>query len=610
MARLPALALSLAALAYLALPAAAQPQLSVEMTTDRSELAVGETFVLQVRATVRGGRLERLDIPELSAFDVISQRSASPMQFGFGTGGAQQVTMSQTQSYRLRPLAAGTFTLKPARAVAGNARASSQPVTIVVTGGPAGASPGAAGAAPQTGASADVAGDGFQMDGEAFLRTTVDVTEPFVGQQVTATVYLYTRAPLRAAPTMVREAGVDGFWAQDLLPRDRSINAESQMVQGVAFRVYKLRRYALFPLREGELSVGAPEAVFTTGSAFGLFGRGGGELRRQGVPVAIRARPLPPPAPASAVVGDYRLDARLDRTAVRTGDAVTLTASVQARRGNVRDVRLTLPPIPGVRVLEPRTEDEIRHPGDVVGGTRRVEWLLVPEQPGRIELPRLTLQVFDAEAERYGEVRGPELALDVAGVATAPAPEPEPQPETRDESPAPGTLELGPIRRQAALTRRAPPFSATPLFWALLLGMPALFALGAGTQALRRRRRARGAGDEGKRVGTKLRRARDAISAGDARGFYGALAGALRAAVERSLGEPVGALTHDRLRAQLREQGMEEELVRRIIDELDGCDFARFSSAGGTADEMRQALARGAALVSRVSRFRRGGAPS
>ncbi|MEO0325739.1 MAG: BatD family protein [Myxococcota bacterium] len=597
------------ALATVARPAEAQPQLSVEMTTDRSEVSLGETFVLQVRATVRGGRIEQLEVPDLSAFDVISQRSAAPMQFGFGSGGVQQLTMSQTQTYRLRPLSAGSFALKPARVFAEGTSAESRPVTVVVSGGSAApaAPPGGSSTAPAQ-PTADVAGDGVQVDGEAFLRTTVDVAEPYVGQQVTATIYLYTRAPLRAAPTMVREASVDGFWAQDLLPPARNLDAQTQVVQGVPFRVYMLRRYALFPLRAGELTVGAPEAVFTTGSAFGLFGRGGGgELRRQGVPVTLRARALPPPAPAGAVVGDYRLDARLDRTAVRTRDAVTLTASLQARRGNVRDVRLTLPSLAGVRVLEPRTEDEIRHPGDVVGGTRRVEWLLVPEQPGRIVLPRLSLQVFDPESGRYTKVEGPELALDVAGAATG-APTPAPAEDARiddaPEAPAPDALRLGPVRRNAALTRRAPPFSSTPLFWALLLGLPALLMLATGAQALRRRHGARGGGHEGQRISAQIERARGAIAGGDARGFYGALSAALAASVERSLGRPVGALTHDALRRELRTEGMDEELVRRVIDELDGCDFARFSSAGGTTEEMRQALARGEALMNRVGRFR------
>ena len=94
------------------------------------------------------------------------------------------------------------------------------------------------------------------------------------------------------------------------------------------------------------------------------------------------------------------------------------------------------------------------------------------------------------------------------------------------------------------------------------------------------------------------------VADGDVRAFYGALAGALRASVERSLGEAVGSLTHDALRRQLRARGMEEELVRRLVDELDGCDFARFSSAGGTPEEMQQALGRGEALLDRLGRFR------
>ena len=61
-------------------------------------------------------------------------------------------------------------------------------------------------------------------------------------------------------------------------------------------------------------------------------------------------------------------------------------------------------------------------------------------------------------------------------------------------------------------------------------------------------------------------------------------------------------MTHAELRVRLRELGADDELVERIIDELDGADFARFSASGASDDEMSRALSRTQALIDRLAR--------
>ena len=95
---------------------------------------------------------------------------------------------------------------------------------------------------------------------------------------------------------------------------------------------------------------------------------------------------------------------------------------------------------------------------------------------------------------------------------------------------------------------------------------------------------------------------------GDVRAFYGTVAAALKLEVERRLGEAIGGLTHDRLRHELRERGLDENIVRRLIEELEGCDFARFSSAGGSEVEMSQTLSRARSLLKELDSFRPQGA--
>jgi hypothetical protein len=104
-------------------------------------------------------------------------------------------------------------------------------------------------------------------------------------------------------------------------------------------------------------------------------------------------------------------------------------------------------------------------------------------------------------------------------------------------------------------------------------------------------------------VREKLDGAKRALKTTDVGAFYPAVAASLRAALEGRLGEPVGSLTHAQLGERLAAAGMGADLRDRLVEELEGCDFARFSAEAGSADEMDRCLQRVRAMVQRVERF-------
>jgi hypothetical protein len=91
--------------------------------------------------------------------------------------------------------------------------------------------------------------------------------------------------------------------------------------------------------------------------------------------------------------------------------------------------------------------------------------------------------------------------------------------------------------------------------------------------------------------------------AGEPTAFYGEIARVLQAVIEARLGGPVGGFTHRELHAHLGMRGMEEDLARRVVEELEGCDYARFSAAGVARAEMESCTDRVQALVERLDRF-------
>jgi hypothetical protein len=379
-----------------------------------------------------------------------------------------------------------------------------------------------------------------------------------------------------------------------------------QTVNGTPFRVYMLKRFAAFPLRAGDLSLGPLRVTFETGSVFDVFGggRGPSQITRESPPVVVHARALPAPedSNSTAIVGRFSIEASLDRSEIATGDAATLRAVVRGS-GNIRDVQLTLPGIDGLEALAPHIEDAIASPGDLVGGTRTLEWLLVAKKPGTFDLGRLGFSAFDPLAEAYARVEAAPLSLRATGESIANA---APADSATDDVDSEGAPSWGSLHATSALERRRPPIAGELSFRVALLAPPVLFfgALAFTAMARRRNRRRSESRAIAARSSKKLLAEAVALrESGDARAFYASVGRAIRKALEARLSAASQGLAMRELRALLAERGMTEDLRLRLLEELEGCEFAQFSASSTDAPEMDRALERARALIARVEAF-------
>lgn len=586
--------------ALLAPPASAQQvQASVTMQAVPAVVQPGQMFRLEVRAEVIGVQNPRIELPDLSAFELRRREISTPHQLGVRFGNQRPIVQSTTV-YRLvlRALQPGTFELAPAAVVGpGGERFESAPLTIQVGG--AAADPGPAGDP-----TAPPVGDATEFDPQGFIRTVVDDPRPYVGQQVTVTVYLYAREPVRGSLQITQEPTAAGFWVHDLLPPTRSLDPQRQDVHGIPFNVYVLRRFAAFPLREGPLTIGATAVSTSTGGGlFGLFDRGA-PLARAGVPLTLEAQPLPSEGrpPGRVHVGSLELTAELDRAQVATGDAVQLTVTAEGV-GQMSQIELPSPSAPGLRVLEPEIDDQVSSPRDLVGGTRIFRWLIVPEREGETTLGPFEVPVFDPATRTYAVARAPALTLTAAGNPTSVAVAPAVGAPSADDEAA---ISLGPIRTRSALSR-SPSRSLAGATWLpyAFAGPPLIFAAALIVRTARRRGdgAARASKSKAREAKRRLATAAKHADASAPAEFYAAIAHALKELLEAKLGRALGSLTHAELRRLLVSRGLDEGLAERVVDELEGCDFARFAAAGARAEEMQLCLTRARAILEELDRF-------
>lgn len=598
------------------------PQVRVELSADRKELTVNDNVAVRVYVQAQGQGQPDIEVPEFEGFQVVQRAVQRPMQFSFGFGQAAPVVTSTTQyTFVLVPIAPGTFKIPPVRVTFGQRVFQSQPLVLTVTG-QAGAQPSAAtpaqgqpqqpAAAAQPAQAPQATGDAANFDQEAFLRTVVDKTEPYEGEQVTATIYLYTRHNLQQVPAVQAEASTDGMWVQDLLSPTRSLEPTRQIVNGHGFWVYVLRRFAGFPLRTGDLTIGSMALTISHDTVFDLFdpNRGaGGDVQRSSVPILVRVKPLPADhKPDGAVaVGSFEIQAALDRKQMATGDAATLTVNVRGK-GNLRGVHIADPHVSGLQILQPEVHDLVESPDDRVQGTRSFAWLIVPEAPGTYTLPELSIATFDPEHASYRTIHTEKLTLVAAGSARADA---TTKAQASDDHPSSAGQqdEVWPaVRAHSELLRAQTPLASRGFYpWALLF-TPLLWFGSWFVPATWSRIRSRGGQESVERAALRAARKRlsgaeSALAAHDARRFHADVASALQTTLEARLGEAISGLTRGELLATLKERGMSDSLSGALCDVLAQCDFARFSSAAVSDADMQGLLARAEQLWSDVAAF-------
>ena len=592
------------------LPSVAFAELSVSMTADRAQVAVGQSLVLQVEVATDSLQGPEVTLPNLDEFDVLKQSMQKPMRFSFGLGG-QQVRSSTIYQFVLQPRHQGRITIGAATAKQGNQQAKSKELVIVVGNGqepaaPAHSAPSEPAQPAQPAVQAEVVDHGSyvdaqQVDPQAFIRTVVDKSHPYEGEQVTVTFYLYSRRRLRVPPTIDQEPSTEGLWTQDLLDGQTLEQVRPQQIGRVRYNVYVLRRFAAFPLRAGQVNIGSMAlTIEQPRSLFDMFEPGNApasSFSRQSIAVPLDVTPLPEESrPAGEVaVGKFSVDAKLDRNQTATGDAVTLTATL-AGRGYIQAAKLAMPPVDGLEILAPQVHDLTDIQDDHVGGSKVFEWLVVPQKPGTYVLPPLSLHTFDPETGKYAEVQGPQLTLTAAGqaVQTAQATQ-EPRKDDLvvmdhgNEKP----LKLAPIRTHSALLRNQAHVHEQGWFQLALAIPPFLLITILGVDLARRRARGRVPSHYEVRLQQShehLSQAQSLAIAGDSQRFFAEVARALDDTLDCALSEPVGSFTRPQLRKRLMDAGMEDALLTELLTLLERCDAARFAPGQASAAHLQESL--------------------
>jgi hypothetical protein len=584
-------------LAMGALPAIVWGQdVQVSATTSTDTVGVQEQFQLTVTVSGRdAGDAEAPRLPGLKGFQVVAGPNVSS-QFQWING---RTSSSKSFIYILLPEKEGQFTIDPVEVRVGNRSFKTQPINIRVTASSQPAN--RPRRLPADSFSGDESGSQSRTTGEqVFVAVELDRNAAYAGQQVTLSYHLYTQVGISGIQLQESPA-LTGFWVEDLEVPQNPVGTR-RVINGREYLDYVIKKQAIFPNTSDKLKI--PSSTFaisakTSGDFFGFFGQTETIYRRTKEEI-LEVKPLPlqnRPAGFGNAVGSFNLTSNLDKTQASTGEAVTLNLKLSGR-GNLKMIPdIALPNLPDFTVYSSKHTDNVRpFEGNLIGGDKSWEYVIVPKAPGQQTIPSLSLSYFNPEQEQYETLTTPPMTLKVV----------------RGTDSGSGISGLSGIARQN-LTRQgtdinfikltagdmgSAPFPIYRSAWFYLLAIvPLAVNIGillhqksqSGDAVMVRTRRARR---------TALGRLKRARKAGltDARRFYDEAAGALGGYLSDRFNLPEIAVAGDTLKRTMAEKSIEGAVIEDTLACLQECDFGRFVSASLTPEKM-------AGIVSRIRKI-------
>lgn len=591
--------------------ASAASQIEFYQAVDRTEVGVEDTFRLTVVASNVPDSAQ-VRFPQTDDFEVLSRSQSTELSYEL-IGSRSTIKRIQKFVLVMRPNRQGPVTLPPSALVIDGKTYKTDTIQMVVKKGHV-RDPNAAQASRPNpldpfrnfpgmppmpgfpGGMDDEDDEGVpdvdipRSESDLFVKTYADRKEVYLGEQVTISLYIFSRVDLSEVSALSMPK-LDGFWSEDI-ESPTQLAGEQKILNGIPYRSYLLKRRALFPVKPGTITIGAAEVDVVTGFLFA-----GRRVHRRGNEVTLKVKPLPaqgrPPGFAAGNVGNWRLSTEVGQAHVELGQPITVKVILEGR-GNLKNV--TMPPLtgpPALRIYDPTTTDK-GSGKERLGGRRVQEYLVMPQQTGTFTLPGLAFAYFNPDAEKYEVSRTDPIALTIEQGQGSPAVAANGPKGAGGQGASSVKSIIGqgtglrPLRYQATFVAPSEPL------WQRAFFLPAVFAPfgvflamsvfglvrgalvreDAGTKKRRQARAAR----------KRLARAEQLKAEGKPHEFYGEIEKALLHFLEAKLGIPVGGLTRVVLLDKMREAGVGDARQQRILRVMDHCDMGRFApGAGDTA---------------------------
>ncbi len=435
-----------------------------------------------------------------------------------------------------------------------------------------------------------------------FIRAVVDRRKAYLGEQVTVTYKLYTRLNIAAQMSISKLPHYQGFWAEEL-ETSSNITFATEIIDGKQYRVGVLKKAALFPTQTGKLEITPFELTVPIqlrrnrnrnnffddffNDPFGFNQTV--EYNATSNKVTINVLSLPTegkPDSFHGAVGEFSLNADIDKTTAKTNEAVTLKV-ILSGKGNLELLEMPELNLPsGFEKYEPKTSENIIK-RNIISGSKTAEYLMIPRVVGIREIPPVEFSYFNPTKKKYVTLRSKSFKLNITQGEQLPEVEYAGKEDVQH---------LGSDIRFIKTSfediyKKEESVLFTTFFWVGgIVPMLILFiAVGwkkrndklAGNIALLRYSKAQ------KVAKNRLKKAKKLMQENNYKEFYTEVSLALFGYLEDKFHIPKAEFTIERAMDELRKTGVEESLINDVKKAAEDCEFIRFAPGAEKSDAMQ-----------------------
>lgn len=554
---------------------------------------VNEQFRLSY--TINTQDVDDFNLPELNAFEVDMGPSRSSQSSVQIINGKMTKNSSITYTYILRANQEGDFTIPAATAIIDGEEHQSNSVQVKVLKATSSQPSQSGGQAPRM----RTQSAGAQITAnDLFIKASVSKKQVYEQEAVLLTYKVYSLVNLSQLSGGIPE--LEGFHVQEIdLPQQKSFTMEEY--NGKNYGVVVWRQYVLFPQKSGKLKI--PKVDFDALvvqhnrniDPFEAFFNGGSSIvevnKKITAPeLTLDIQPLPETTQQfSGAVGQFRIKSDISTTDLKANEALTLKIIVSGT-GNMKLMKTPTVNFPtDFETYDAKISDKTKITKDGAVGEKLFEYIAVPRHPGLYSIPPVEFCYFDTKEKTYKTLKTESFSvnieksnLPVANTSTNFTQKEDVKLLASDIR----YIHLGDVEMKDS----GQLFGSVKYVLCFIIPLLTFCSL---LIIYRKRAKAnanisRQRNKKANKVAVKrMKRASTLLNEKQKSEFYDEVLKALWGYIADKLNIPTAELNKDIVKENLTEAGISNDDIVSLLETINECEFARFSSGNTTLENMR-----------------------
>ena len=550
-------------------------------------VVVGDQFRLSYTVTTQ--KVKDFRAPSIKGFDVLMGPSRSEQSSTQIVNGSVSSTSSITFTYILMANTAGEFTVPGASIVADGNQMISNSVKIKVL--PQDQNHNSSRRNNDNSSSIQPSSNASVSNQDLFITATASKTNVYEQEAFVLTYKIYTRES-NLQLNNAKLPDFKGFHSQEI---EMTTNARwtPEHYKGRNYYTTVYRQFVLFPQQSGKLFIEPAQFQMTvnkpvqSADPFDAFFNGGNNVIEIKKPIttpkiAINVNPLPAGKPTNFLggVGEFNISSSINSKELKTNDAITIKLVISGT-GNLKLISNPEIKFPDdFEVYDPKVDNQVRLTKEGLTGNKVIEYLAIPRHAGTYKIPGVSFSYFDIRSKSYKTLNTEDYVINVekgAGNADQVIAN-----FTNKEDLKVLGEDIRYIKQNEVTFQPKGSFFYGSMSYWLFYIIPALafilFFIIYRKQAAENANVAKMRTKKANKVAIKrMKLAGKLLSENKKDAFYDEVLKALWGYISDKLNIPVSRLSKDNIEEKLRNHGVSEELIKKFLNALNDCEFARFA---------------------------------